>query len=218
MSDQLDLFARPAAPDPSAALAPGVVLFRGLALPVAATLLDEIAAVAAASPFRHMLTPNGQRMSAALTSAGPLGWVSDRAGYRYSLTDPEHGRPWPAMPPSFRDLAARAADAADFAAFDPDACLLNRYAPGAKMSLHQDKDERDFSQPIVSVSLGLPTTFLLGGPTRADRVTPIPLAHGDVLVFGGPARLLFHGVRPIPEGHHPTVGPFRINLTFRKAG
>ena len=214
MTGQLDLLVSARATAP---IAPGVVLLPGFASPNEDALLAAVADVAASSPFRHMLTPNGLRMSPALTSTGALGLVSDRAGYRYSAIDPDVGRPWPAMPQVFADLAARAAASAGFGAFRPDACLVNRYAPGAKMSLHQDRDERDFTQPIVSVSLGLPTTFLLGGAARSDRTTPVPLAHGDVLVFGGPARLLFHGVRPIPEGRHPKVGPFRVNLTFRKA-
>ncbi len=170
--------------------------------------------IAAAAPFRHMVTPGGFRMSVAMTNCGALGWVSDRKGYRYSPVDPDTGLPWPAMPPTFLRLANEAAAAAGFAAFVPDACLVNRYAPGAKMSLHQDRDERDLSQPIVSVSLGLPAVFLFGGPNRKDAVTRMALEHRDVVVWGGPSRLFYHGVMPLKEG----AQPYRFNLTFRRAG
>ena len=181
-------------------------------------ILEAVEAIAAAAPFRHMVTPGGFRMSVAMTNCGPLGWVSDRKGYRYSPVDPETGRPWPAMPEAFLRLASEAAAAANFPAFVPDACLINRYVPGAKMSLHQDKDEEDFSQPIVSVSLGLPAVFLFGGPSRKDAVQRIALEHGDVVVWGGPARLFYHGVMPLKEGIHSSLGACRINLTFRRAG
>jgi len=187
----------------------------GFALPADA-LLGGIAEVVAAAPLRHMTVPRGLKMSVAMTNCGPLGWVSDTRGYRYSATDPESGRPWPAMPAAFLDLAARAADAAGYARFIPKACLVNRYDPGARMGLHQDRDESDLSAPIVSVSLGLPATFLWGGDARADRPVRVPVVHGDVVVFGGPGRLRFHGVAPVAEGHHPDVGPHRFNLTFRK--
>ena len=170
--------------------------------------------IAAAAPFRHMVTPGGFRMSVAMTNCGALGWVSDRKGYRYSPVDPDTGLPWPAMPPTFLRLANEAAAAAGFAAFVPDACLVNRYAPGAKMSLHQDRDERDLSQPIVSVSLGLPAVFLFGGLNRRDAVTRMALEHRDVVVWGGPSRLFYHGVMPLKEG----AQPYRFNLTFRRAG
>lgn len=202
---------------PERTLAPGFILLHGLALEREPALLDGLETVVAAAPFRHMLTPGGQRMSAAMTSCGPLGWISDRACYRYSALDPESGRPWPAMPEAFKTLARDAAARAGFEGFEPDACLVNRYVPGARMSLHQDRDERDLSAPIVSVSLGLPATFLLGGDTRAERPGRVPLEHGDVLVFGGPARLRFHGILPVVEGMHPALGACRVNLTFRKA-
>jgi alkylated DNA repair protein (DNA oxidative demethylase) len=157
-------------------------------------------------------------MSVAMTSCGDLGWVTDRTGYRYDAIDPESGRAWPGMPAPLRDLAMRAAAAAGFAGFAPDSCLINLYEPGARLSLHQDRNERDFAQPIVSVSLGLPAVFLLGGPARSDATRPIALAHGDVLVFGGPARLFHHGVKALKAGGHPETGACRINLTFRKAG
>jgi DNA oxidative demethylase len=198
-------------------LGPGAVLLRGFALAGAGRLLSDVAGVAAAAPFRTMITPGGLRMSVAMTNCGALGWVSDQKGYRYTAFDPESGSAWPAMPGSFRALATRAADAAGFPAFAPDACLVNRYQPGTRLSLHQDKNERDFSAPIVSVSLGLPAVFLFGGATRAERPQRVPLFHGDVVVWGGAARLRYHGVLPLKEGEHPAVGAHRINLTLRKA-
>lgn len=199
-------------------LGPGASVLRGFALGRAAGLLEEIASIAARSPFRNMVTPGGQRMSAAMTNCGPLGWISDRAGYRYSPVDPSSGAPWPPLPPLFAALAREAASAAGFEDFVPDACLVNRYEPGARMSLHQDKDEKSLGAPIVSVSLGLPVVFLWGGDARADRPRRIALHHGDVVVWGGPARLRYHGVLPIEPGEHPMTGPFRFNLTLRKAG
>jgi DNA oxidative demethylase len=203
--------------DRESTLAPGARLLRGFACPVDRELLLALSAVAEASPFRHMVTPGGHRMSVAMTNCGRAGWVTDRTGYRYDGCDPQTGRPWPATPPVFLDLAMRAADRAGFAHFSPDACLINRYAPGSKLSLHQDQDERDFGRPIVSVSLGLPATFLFGGTNRAERPQRMRLAHGDVVVWGGPARMRFHGVDTLREGDHPVTGPFRYNLTFRRA-
>lgn len=198
-------------------LVPGAWLLRGFALPTAAGLETALARIAEAAPFRHLEIPGGLRMSVASTNCGEWGWVSDRRGYRYSRDDPSTGRPWPAMPPDFRRLAGDAAAVAGFPQFDPDACLVNEYQPRARMGLHQDKDERDFSQPIVSVSLGLPATFLLGGGARRDKPLRIGLEHGDVVVFGGPARLLYHGVAPVKPGCHPLIGARRINLTFRRS-
>lgn len=198
-------------------LCPGAAVLRGFALPAEAELLAALREVTAAAPFRHMITPGGFRMSVAMTNCGALGWVTDRSGYRYEALDPESGRPWPALPPAFAKLAAEAAASAGFSGFEPDACLLNRYEPGARLSLHQDQDERDFTQPIVSVSLGLPATFLFGGPRRADKPARVPLAHGDVVVFGGPARLRHHGVAPIAQAEHPLLGTQRVNLTLRRA-
>ena len=209
-----DLFTRTAAPLP---LPEGLAWLEGFALAWEDALLESIARITAAAPLRHLTTPGGQQMSVAMTNCGPLGWVSDRRGYRYSETDPESGEPWPALPEAFRDLGAAAARAAGFASFDPDACLINAYAPGARMSLHQDRDERDVSAPIVSVSLGLPAVFLFGGQTRRDRTLRLPLAHGDVVVWGGPARLAFHGVAPVADGQHPRLGRRRLNLTLRRA-
>ena len=156
-------------------------------------------------------------MQVALTNCGALGWVSDRRGYRYSAQDPDSGQPWPAMPPTFLALAQSAAAQAGFDHFAPDACLVNRYAPGTRLSLHQDRDEQDFGQPIVSVSLGLPARFLWGGLQRADRPQRVPLWHGDVMVWGGVDRLRFHGVAPVPQGVHALTGECRVNFTFRRA-
>jgi alkylated DNA repair protein (DNA oxidative demethylase) len=172
--------------------------------------------IASRAPFRHMITPGGFRMSVAMTNCGPLGWVTDRSGYRYSTVDPDSGKAWPEMPEAFLALARSAAERAGFERYAPDACLINRYQPGAKMSLHVDKDEQDFSQPIVSVSLGLPAVFQFGGLKRSDPAERMPLEHGDVVVWGGPARLRYHGVLPLKE--NPLYGTHRYNLTFRKAG
>ena len=199
-------------------LGPGTAVLSGFALEAENELLASIKQVVQQSPFRNMTTPGGFRMSVAMSNCGPLGWVSDRTGYRYSAIDPETKHAWPDMPPAFCNLADTAAREAGFAGFVPDACLINRYEPGTKLSLHQDKDERDFTQPIVSVSLGLPATFLFGGLNRRDKTIRIPLVHGDVVVWGGPARLRYHGVAPLREGEHPLLGPIRCNLTFRKAG
>ncbi|HEY3917052.1 MAG TPA: DNA oxidative demethylase AlkB [Stellaceae bacterium] len=202
---------------PVEAIVAGALLLRGFAAGEAKALLRAIEKVAAASPFRNMETPGGFRMSVAMTNCGAAGWITDRRGYRYSEIDPLTGRRWAAMPKLFRDLAARAAAAAGFADFAPDACLVNRYAPGARMSLHQDKNERDFAQPIVSLSLGLPAVFLFGGLKRGDRPKRLRLASGDVVVWGGPARMAFHGIDPVPAGDDVVIGPWRFNLTLRKA-
>jgi alkylated DNA repair protein (DNA oxidative demethylase) len=199
------------------AIAQGAVLLRGFAKPVEDELIAALGAIAAQAPFRHMLTPGGHQMSVAMTNCGSNGWVTDRRGYRYDSVDPESGKPWPPMPPSFRALAERAAAEAGFDGFAPDACLVNRYQPGARMSLHQDRDEGDFGAPIVSVSLGLPAVFLFGGLQRSDKTQRYRLEHGDIAVWGGPARLVFHGVAPLADGEHPRIGRQRINLTFRRA-
>jgi alkylated DNA repair protein (DNA oxidative demethylase) len=198
-------------------MAEGAVLLRGFAKPIEDDLIAAINDIAGQAPFRHMMTPGGHRMSVAMTNCGNFGWVTDRTGYRYDTLDPETGKPWPAMPASFLELAARAADRAGFAGFSPDACLINRYQPGARMSLHQDKDEQDFDSPIVSVSLGLPATFLFGGLKRTDKPRRFRLEHSDIVVWGGPTRLAFHGVAPLAEGEHGRMGRQRINLTFRRA-
>jgi DNA oxidative demethylase len=199
-------------------LGPGAVLLRGFALEGEPALLEALDQVVASAPFRHMVTPGGHTMSVAMTNCGTLGWVTDRRGYRYDAYDPETGRPWPPMPAAFADLALAAASASGFDSFAPDACLINEYVPGARLTLHQDRNERDFAAPIVSVSLGLPAKFLFGGLARSDRPQRIPLAHGDVVVWGGPSRLAFHGVDALKEGSHPLLGPRRINLTLRQAG
>ena len=197
-------------------MADGAVLLRGFVGESEPELIAALREIVAAAPFRRMFTPGGHQMSVAMTNCGSAGWVTDRSGYRYDAEDPESGKPWPAMPPLFRELADRAADRAGFAGFAPDVCLINRYVPGAKMSLHQDKDELDFAAPIVSVSLGLPAIFMFGGLKRSDKPRRFRLEHGDVAVWGGPSRLFFHGVAPLSEGDHPVMGPQRLNLTFRK--
>jgi len=194
----------------------GAVLLRGFAAEQGAALLEEVRRIAEAAPFRHLVTPGGYSMSVAMTNCGRVGWVSDRSGYRYDPHDPDTGRPWPPMPEVFLDLARRAADAAGFAGYRPDACLINRYVAGAKLGLHQDRDEDDDWAPIVSVSLGVPATFLWGGKRRADPVRRLRVDNGDVAVWGGPARFVYHGVAPLKGGEHPLTGDVRINLTFRK--
>ncbi|HWI27483.1 MAG TPA: DNA oxidative demethylase AlkB [Stellaceae bacterium] len=213
-----DLFAAHAAAEPCRMpLAAGAVLLRGRALIRERELLAAIEEVVAAAPFRRMVTPGGFEMSVAMTNCGAAGWITDRSGYRYDRIDPASGLPWPPMPPVIRDLAQDAAAEAGFAGFVPDACLVNCYVPGARLSLHQDRDERDFGQPIVSVSLGLPAIFLFGGGKRRDATRRVPLAHGDIVVWGGPARLAHHGVLALKDGEHPALGRQRINLTLRKA-
>lgn len=198
-------------------MAPGAVLLRGFIGDEDLALLHALERIAARAPFRHMITPGGFTMSAAMTNCGRAGWVTDRKGYRYDPVDPETGRKWPPLPAVFARLAARAAADAGFTDFVPDACLINLYEPGARLSLHQDRNERDFAAPIVSVSLGLPAIFLFGGATRGERPRRYRLQHGDVAVWGGPARLAFHGVSPLADGQHPRLGRRRINLTLRKA-
>jgi alkylated DNA repair protein (DNA oxidative demethylase) len=198
-------------------MAEGAMLFRGLALPYEDELLRALDFITAAAPFRHMVTPGGFTMSVAMTNCGVAGWVTDRSGYRYDRNDPESGKPWPGMPASFLRLAIEAATEAGYPNFRPDACLINRYGPGARLSLHHDKNERDFANPIVSISLGLPATFQFGGLKRADPVEKYALRHGDVAVWGGPSRLCYHGVAVLKDGEHPKVGRVRINLTFRGA-
>ena len=193
------------------------MVLRGFARHQAAVLVAAVAEITASAPFRNMITPGGFRMSVAMTNCGRAGWVTDRKGYRYEAVDPMTGWVWPPMPASFRDLAATAAEAARFAGFEPDACLINRYEPGTRLSLHRDENERDLTAPIVSVSLGLPATFLFGGQGRGDRPRRVGLQSGDVVVWGGPDRLVYHGVAPLDEGDHSLTGQCRINLTFRKA-
>lgn len=198
-------------------LAPGAVVLRRLAVAGAATLLHDIEAVAAISPFRHMVTPGGYTMSVAMTSCGGLGWTTNDRGYLYSPVDPVTHRPWPPIPEAFHALCHEAAIAAGYPDFQPDACLINRYAPGAKLSLHQDKDEPNLRAPIVSVSLGLPAIFQFGGLQRNDPLKRLMLEHGDVVVWGGESRLFYHGIQPLKPGQHPLTGEYRYNLTFRRA-
>jgi alkylated DNA repair protein (DNA oxidative demethylase) len=213
-----DLFESIADASPSReVMAEGAVLLRGFARETESEVVADLREIVEQAPFRHMVTPGGHQMSVAMTNCGCNGWVTDRSGYRYDVNDPASAKRWPQMPPSFRALAGRAAEEAGFAGFLPDACLINRYQPGAKMSLHQDKDEHDFGAPIVSVSLGLPAIFLFGGLKRSDKPRRFRLQHGDVVVWGGPTRLAFHGVAPLADGEHPLMGRQRINLTFRKA-
>ncbi|ROR07795.1 DNA oxidative demethylase AlkB [Erwinia sp. JUb26] len=211
----LDLFAEE---DPwSEPLADGAVILRRRALRDADALLELVAQIAVQNPFHHRITPGGHRMSVAMTNCGDLGWTTDSRGYQYSEQDNAMGTRWPPMPPLFRQLAVSCAAEAGFLNFNPDACLLNRYEPGAKLTLHQDKDERDLRQPIVSVSLGLPAVFQFGGFERSDATTRVLLEHGDVVVWGGPSRLRYHGILPLKPGVHPQAGAFRFNLTFRRA-
>lgn len=199
------------------ALDPGAMLLGGFARAQDTALLAQLAEIAEISPFRQMVTPSGWKMSVAMTNCGKAGWVTDRTGYRYDPIDRQTGQPWPTMPDSFAQLATDAAAQAGFPDFVPDACLINRYEPGARLSLHQDKDERDFEQPIVSVSLGLPAIFLWGGQKRTERPRRIALAHGDIVVWGGPARMNYHGVHELAAGEHLLTGAVRYNITFRKA-
>ncbi|MGQ0672887.1 MAG: DNA oxidative demethylase AlkB [Hyphomicrobium sp.] len=213
----IDFFAAVAGSPSRVELAAGAVLLRGYALPAVGQTIAALDVLLAKAPFRRMVTPGGFTMSVAMSNCGTAGWITDRKGYRYSPDDPETGRPWPVMPKPFSTLARAAAAAGGFDGFAPDACLINRYEPGARMSLHQDKDERDFSQPIVSVSLGLPARFLFGGMKRSEKPKRVTLEHGDVIVWGGVSRLAFHGIDPLKDGEHPLLGRRRINLTFRKA-
>lgn len=194
----------------------GAVVLRGFAYEDAPRLVREVEEIARAAPFRHLVVPGGRTMSVAMTNCGSLGWVSDRSGYRYDPLDPDSGLPWPAMPALFQSLAVRAAAEAGFPGYAPDACLINRYVAGAKLGLHQDRDEQDAWAPIVSVSLGLPAVFQWGGKHRSDAIRRVRVESGDVVVWGGPARFAYHGVAALKDGEHPLTGATRLNLTFRK--
>jgi alkylated DNA repair protein (DNA oxidative demethylase) len=212
-----DLFASVPRPPSQQVIGQQAAILRSFATEQAATLREAVEAVTREAPFRFLITPGGYRMSVAMTNCGSCGWVSDARGYRYDECDPMSGRRWPAMPDSFQKLASRAAAQLGFVDFAPDACLINRYEPGARLSMHRDSDEEDLRAPIVSVSLGLPAVFLWGGLKRGDRPLRIPLEHGDVVVWGGPTRLNYHGVLPVKDGEHPSSGRCRFNLTFRKS-
>jgi len=198
-------------------LADGATVLHGKALAAESEILHDIEKITSRSPFRRMTIPGGHVMSVAMTNCGQAGWVSDRSGYRYDKIDPLTGQPWPLMPSSFVALAQSAASEAGYPDFVPDVCLINRYEPGAKLSLHQDKDEMSFDSPIVSVSLGLPATFQFGGAKRTDALSKIRLEHGDIVVWGGPSRLFYHGILALKDGEHDKVGRMRLNLTFRAA-
>ncbi len=200
------------------AIGEGAVVLRAFAATRAGELLRAVEQISAVAPFRQMVTPGGYTMSVAMTNCGELGWVTDRRGYRYQTTDPLTDETWPAMANVLRSVATEAAAAGGYAGFVPDACLINRYQPGARLSLHQDRNERTLDAPIVSVSLGLPAIFLFGGERRGDRPRRVPLEHADIAVWGGPTRLAFHGVDTLADGEHALTGRCRINLTFRKAG
>ena len=210
------LFEGDSMPVSNEVLEEGAMLLRGFAGEEAAALVGEVGRIAQAAPFRHLMTRGGYTMSVAMTNCGRTGWVSDASGYRYDPKDPATGLPWPAMPALFLDLAARAAAEVGFQDYDPDACLVNRYVAGSKLGLHQDRDEQDAWSPIVSVSLGLPAVFLWGGKRRSDPLRRLRVESGDVVVWGGPARFVYHGVAALKEGEHPLTGAARINLTFRK--
>jgi alkylated DNA repair protein (DNA oxidative demethylase) len=215
----LDLFSENELPLPERdPIGQRAVVLRGFAKSYVDDVMPALAAIELAAPFRHLITPGGFRMSVAITNCGALGWTSDRNGYRYSRIDPDSGRPWPDIPEVFMRLADQAAGAAGFDDFVPDACLINRYEIGTRLTLHQDKNERDYAAPIVSVSLGIPAVFLFGGDARADKAARVALHHGDVVVWGGPDRLRYHGILPLKAASHPVVGEHRINFTFRKAG
>jgi alkylated DNA repair protein (DNA oxidative demethylase) len=209
-----DLLAKPRSKED---LADGAFLLRGFAAEMSDSIEKALQGILAEAPFRHLVTPGGYRMSVAMTNCGPLGWVSDRRGYRYDAVDLDTSRPWPPLPALFLDLALAAAAECGYRDFVPDACLINRYEPGSRLTLHQDRNERDVAAPIVSVSLGLPAVFLFGGEARTDRARRVRLFHGDVAVWGGPSRLAFHGIDTLKDGDHPQWGRQRINLTFRRA-
>ncbi|QBJ77159.1 DNA oxidative demethylase AlkB [Aquitalea sp. USM4] len=214
---QTDLFGDASLFPSQQQLAEGVCLLSGQANSMMSAIWQAVEDVLRQAPLRQMQTPGGHTMSVAMSNCGELGWVSDRHGYRYSRLDPQSGRPWPAMPEVLQELARIWAAAAGFDNFVSNACLINCYQAGSKMSLHQDRDERDFAHPILTLSLGLPARFMLGGLQRKDPYRKLLLQHGDVLVFGGPARLCFHGIMPLADGEHALLGKRRISLTFRRA-
>lgn len=196
-------------------IAEGAVLLRGWAAVNDAQWLAAVRQVLAQQPFQAAYTASGLPMSVRTSNCGSWGWAASRSGYGYTRSDPDSGRPWPEMPIFLKLQAQALASAAGYLAFDPDVCLINSYELGAKMGLHHDADEKDKAAPIVSVSLGLPCTFVWGGLQRSDPVRSFALEHGDVLVWGGASRMVFHGVRPLRAGQHHLLGAQRWNLTFR---
>ncbi len=198
-------------------ISPDAVLFKAALKPVASSLLEEIRTISGANPFRQRKTPGGQLMSAAMTNCGAWGWVTDADGYRYSDIEPETGRTWLPIPAVWIQWVNLFCQRAGLGTFNPDACLINRYAPGAGMGLHQDKDEKDLAIPIVSFSLGAPVLFRWGGLNRQEPVSEFLLEHGDVLVWGGADRMRFHGVKKLRRYQHPLTGHYRYNLTFRQS-
>jgi DNA oxidative demethylase len=199
-------------------LAPGAVLMRAFGRADDVDILQAVESVIAQAPLRHLQTPGGYTMSIQTTRCGSMGWVSEPGGYRYAPSNPSTRAPWPAMPQCLLDFAVRAATEAGYPDFVPDSCMINQYLPGNKLGLHQDRDERDLRAPVVSLSLGLPAIFLFGGLQRTGKTQRYRLAHGDVVVWGGPSRLAFHGVLPVADGDHALVGRRRVNVTFRKVG
>ncbi len=212
-----DLFEEIPNPNPQTIhLAEGAQVLPSFAREMDDSLLNAVKQIITQAPLRHMTTPNGFQMSVAMSNCGQLGWVSDRKGYRYEPIDPITRKTWPTLPGIFLDLAKKAASYTGFENFLPDACLINCYEPGTRLSLHQDKDEHDSKAPIVSVSLGLPAIFLFGGLQREHPATRHRLEHGDVVVWGGPSRFVYHGIAPLANEYHSKVGRKRINLTFRR--
>jgi len=216
---QIDLFTDPRTPDLPVDLPRGVTLHPGfLDAQTQAALAEAVSHLASEAPFRLPRTRGQGIFSAAITNCGTAGWWSDQRGYRYMPHQPETDAPWPAIPALFREVVGRAVTGTPWAGFTPDCCLINFYGPGAKMGLHQDKDERDFAAPIITVSLGDSADFLVGGPQRSDKAQAFAFHSGDVLMMGPPSRMLFHGVRKVHAGTSPIPGVAgRYSLTFRKA-
>jgi len=208
----MNLFSQLVAEPTHEEIFPGAVLMRSLALPQDNEFFTAAEAIIAARPLHHTTTPSGLPMGVMVTDCGD----SRAFANRWDTANPERMRLWPPMPPLLRDFAIRCAVRSGFPQFRPDACHINRYQAGTKLGLHQDRHECDWTQPIVSLSFGLECIFLLGGLQRTDKPRRILLEHGDVIVWGGPSRMRFHGVQPLKPGHHPLTGPYRYNLTFRK--
>lgn len=204
-------------PQTTVLLAEGAMVLRRFATPVVVALMEGVEAVVAQSPLRRLIVPNGRPMRIEMTNCGLVGWVNIDGRYRYSRVDPLTGRSWPGMPATFRRIAGAAASAAGYPDFQPAVCIINRYAVGADLQMHQDRDDTQDRQPVVSVSLGLPAIFHFGGQGRGEKPLTIPLDDGDVVVWGGASRMHRHGVAPVAPGVHPRTGAYRYNLTFRTA-